>query len=141
MQKCWPMWFQVIHLFQKGTCFEKLTNITFSYLLSPTVLQHFKQILKQGCIISAQIAHFTQEIYSGKFDYYFCVPIVFYLTITFQKKYQRPNHQTRLHNFSPNWAWPCPPKGNFWEKLVNIASVFHILLCYIISKKSWESRS
>ena len=49
------MWFQVIHLPQNGTCFGKLTNITFAYLLSPTILQHFKQILKQGCIILAQI--------------------------------------------------------------------------------------
>ena len=49
------MSFQVTHLSQKGTCFRKLTNITFAYLLSPTILQYFKQILKQGCIILAQI--------------------------------------------------------------------------------------
>ena len=49
------MWFQVTHLPQKGTCFRKLINIIFAYLLSPTILQHFKQILKQGCIILVQI--------------------------------------------------------------------------------------
>ena len=49
------MWFQITHLPQKGTCFRKLTNITFAYLLSPTILQHFKQIFIQGCIILAQI--------------------------------------------------------------------------------------
>ena len=55
MQKCKPMWFQVTHLPKNGTCFGKLTNITFAYLLSPTTLQLFKQILKQGCIILACI--------------------------------------------------------------------------------------
>ena len=49
------MWFQVTHLPQRRTCSGKLTNITFAYLLSPTILQHFKQILKQGSIILAQI--------------------------------------------------------------------------------------
>ena len=82
-----------------------------------------------------QIAYFAQEIYSGKIYYYFCVPIVFYLTTTFQNKSRRVDHHIRLHNFGPNWAWPCPPKGNFWEKLASIALVFHIPLCYIISKK------
>ena len=48
------MWFQVTHLLQKGTCFGKLTNITFAYLLTPTILQHFNQILKQVCIILGQ---------------------------------------------------------------------------------------
>ena len=39
----------------EGNLFWKVTNITFAYLLSPTILQHFKQIVKQGCIILAQI--------------------------------------------------------------------------------------
>ena len=52
-----------------------------------------------------QSTHFSQEIFPGKIDCYYCVPAVFYLTITFQKNYQRPNHLTMLHNFGPNLAW------------------------------------
>ena len=63
------------------------------------------------------------------------MPIVFYLTIIFLKKSQRKNHQTRLHNSDPNWAWTCPSKGNLLEKLTNITFVFYIPSCYIISKK------
>ena len=88
-----------------------------------------------------QIAHFFQDIFSAKTDYYFCVPIVFYLTTIFKKKSQRANHQTRLHNSGLCWAWPCPPKENLLEKLTNIALVFYIPSWYIISKKSWASRS
>ena len=55
MQKCLPMWFQITYLPQKRTCFRKLTTITFAYLLRPTILQHFKQIFIQGCIMLAEI--------------------------------------------------------------------------------------
>ena len=42
-------------IFPKGIFLEKLTNITFAYLLSPFILQHLKQILRAdpyifGCI-------------------------------------------------------------------------------------------
>ena len=79
------MWFQITHLPQKGTCFRKLTNITFAYLLSPTIIQHFKQMFMQGSIILAQIGpKFSQGILSGKIDYYVCVLVVFYITSTLQ---------------------------------------------------------
>ena len=145
MQKCWPIRFQVIHLSQKGSCFGKLTNITFAYLLSPTIRQHFKQILIQGCIILAQIGPklpiLPKRYILGKLTITFVCLLCSILQQHFKKKSRRANHQTRLHNFGPNWAWPCPPKGDFLEKLANIALVFHISLCYIISKKFWESRS
>ena len=140
MQKCWPIWFQITHLPQKGTCFRKLTNITFAYLLMSPPTNPYTRLHSFGWNW-AQIVHFSHEILSVKIYCYFCVPIVFYLTITFQEKSQRAHHQTRLHNFGPNWAWPCPPKGNLLEKLTNIALVFYIPSCKIISKKSWASRS
>ena len=141
--------FQITHLPQKGTWFRKLTNITFVYLLSPTILQYFKQILKQGCTISAQIGpklsivpkrYFLRKLIitllNLKFNTLLKLPIVFYLTKTFQKKKSmRANHQTRLHNFGQNWAWPCPSKRNLLEKLTKIALLFYIPSCYIISKK------
>ena len=132
------MWFQITHLPQKGTCFGKLTNITFAFLLIPTILQYFKQIFIQVANSGsnqAQVAHFSQDICSGKIDYYFCMPIVFYLTIIFLKKSQRKNHQTRLHNSGLNWAWSCPSKGNLLEKLTNITLVFYIPSRCVISKK------
>ena len=140
MQKYWPMGFQITHLLQKGICFRKLTKITFAYLLSHHQTNLYTRLHNSGSNW-VQIVHFFQEIFSGKIFYYFCVPIVFYLTSTFQKKFQRANYQIRLHNFCSNWAWPCPAKGNLLEKLINIALVFYIPSCYIISKKSWESRS
>ena len=144
MQKCWPMWFQVTHLPKKGNCFGKLTNITFVYLLSPIIQQHFKQILKQSCIILAQIGPklfiLPKRYILEKSTTFVC--LLCSISQHFKKKKSwRANHQTTLHNFDPNWAWPCPPKVIFLEKLANIALVFHIPLCYIISKKSWESRS
>ena len=75
MQKCWPMWFQITHLPQRGNCFRKLTNITFAYLLSPTIILHFKQMFIQGCILLAQIG--SKLLISPK--RYFLVK----LTITF----------------------------------------------------------
>ena len=122
---------QIIHLLQKGICFRKLTNITFAYLLSPHQTNLYTR-LHNSASNWVQIIHISQEIFSRKIDYYFCVPIVF---INISKKSQRANHQIRLHNFGPNWAWPCPPKGNLLEKLTNIALVFYILSCYIIFKK------
>ena len=92
------MWFQVIHLTQNRTCFGKLTS-----LLSPTILKHFKQILKQGCIILAQIGSklpIYPEIYSGNIDYYFCVPIVFNFT-TFEKKISESKSSDKV-----SWFWP-----------------------------------
>ena len=150
MQK-WPMWIQVTHFPKKRNCFGKLINITFVYLLSPIIQQHFKRILKQSCMILAQIGPklfiLPKRYILGKSTIIF-VCLLCSISQHFKKKKKkswRANHQIRLHNFDPNWAWPCPPKVNFLEELANIALVFHIPLCYIISKKkkkkSWESRS
>ena len=127
------MCFQIIHLPQKRTCFRKLTNITFAYLLSPT-----KQTSIPGCIILAQIGRklsIVPKIY-----------LLRKLTITFvcllcsilnniSKKSQKVNHQTRLHNFGPNWVQPYAPKGTLLGNLTNIALMFYIPSCYKISKK------
>ena len=43
--KSWPIWFKVTHLLQKDF-FGKLTNITLAYLLSPMILQDFKEIFR-----------------------------------------------------------------------------------------------
>ena len=132
------MWFQITHLPQKGTCFRKLTNITCLTIEShhSTAFQtNLYTRLHNSGSKWAQIAHFSQEIVSGKIDYYFSVLAVSYIATTI-KKSQRANHQKKLHNSGTNWAWPCPPKENLLEKLTNIALVFHIPSCYILSKQS-----
>ena len=138
MQKCWPMCFLFTHLPEKGNYFGKLNNITLAYLLSPSILQHLKQILKQSCIILAQIGPklsiLPKRCILGKLTITFVCLLCSILQQHFKKNW-RANHHKRLHNFDWNWAWPCPPKGNFLEQLVNIALVFHIPLSYIISKK------
>ena len=83
------MWVKVTYLAQKGTCFGKLTNAAFAYLLSPTILQHFKQILKQVCIILAHFGpklpiFFKERYIVGKLT--ICVPIVFYVTTNLQEQ-------------------------------------------------------
>ena len=89
-----------------------------------------------------QITHFPQEIFSGKIDCYYCVPAVLYLTTAFQKNSQRPNHQKGCIILSQIWPeLTFPSKTNLLEKLTNISLVFYIPSCYIISKKSSESRS
>ena len=80
------MWFKITHL-PKGTCFRKLTNITFAYLLSPTMLQHFKQVFKQGCIILAQIGPklpiFPKRYFLGKLTITFvCLLVLSYNNIS-----------------------------------------------------------
>ena len=134
------MWFQITHLPQRGTYFRKLTNITFAYLLSATILQYFKQIFIQGCIILAQIGPkrtiFPKRYFLKKLTITFVCLLCPILQQHFKKKFQRADHQTRLHNFGPNWDCPCPQKENLLEKLTNIALVIHIPSCYIISKKS-----
>ena len=132
------MWFQITHLPQKGTCFRKLTNMT-CLPIEPHHSTAFKTNLYTRLHNSgsnwAQIVHFSQEIVSGKIEYYFSVLVVFYIATTI-KKSQRANHHTKLHNSGTNWAWPCPPKENLLENLMNIALVFHIPSCYIFSKQS-----
>ena len=102
------------------TNIRKLTNITFAYQLSPTILQHFKQILIQGCIILAQIGPnlpiFPKRYILGKLTIAFVCLLCSILQQHFKKKKsQRANHQTRLHNFGPNWASPVEQKGIYWK--------------------------
>ena len=67
-----------------------LTNITFAYQLSPTILQHFKQILIQGCIILAQIGPnlpiFPKRYILGKLTIAFVCLLCSILQQHFKKK-------------------------------------------------------
>ena len=108
------MWFQVTHLPQKGTCFRKLTNITFAYLLSPTILQHFKQILIQGCIILAQIARFSRDVFSGKTDYYFSVFVVFYIATPLKNLREQIIRQSCII-LAQIGLGPVHQKGIYWK--------------------------
>ena len=136
------MWFQVSHLPQKGTCFGKLTNITFAYILSPTILQHFKQILKQGSIILAQIGpklsilHCPFFYILGKLTITFVCLLCSILQQDFKKNLREQIVRQGCIILAQIGLDPVHQKGFFLEKLANIALVFHIPLCYIISKKS-----
>ena len=117
--KCWPMWFQINHLTQKGTCFGKLSNIFFANLLSLTILEHSKQILIPGCKILTQLGPqlpiFPKRYLMKKFTISFSWLFWSILQQHFKKRSHRANHQTRWHNFGPNLHWakrPCSPKGN-----------------------------
>ena len=130
---------------QKGTCFGKLTNITFAYLLSPTILKHFKIIFIQGCIILAQIVSklpiFLKRYFQGKLTITFVCLLNSILLQRLKKNLrERIIRQGYIVLVQIGIKFPCPPKENLSEKLTNIALVFYIPSCYIISKKSWESR-
>ena len=115
MQKCWPMWFQITHLPQKGTCFRKLTNIT-CLPIEPHHSTAFQTNLYTRLHNSgsnwAQIVHFSQEIVSGKIDYYFSVLAVFYIATTI-KKSQRANHRCII--LAQIGLGPVHQKGIYWK--------------------------
>ena len=119
MQKCWPIRFQVIHLSQKGSCFGKLTNITFAYLLSPTIRQHFKQILIQGCIILAQIGPklpiLPKRYILGKFTFTFVCLLCSILQQHFKKNLGEQIIRQGCIILAQIGLDPFHQKGIFWK--------------------------
>ena len=80
----------------------KLTTITFVYLVSPTILQNLKQIVRADnliyhCIILAQIRSsclFTQKDIFWQSWLLLYLPTVFFHATIFQKNHQTANHET-----------------------------------------------
>ena len=98
--------------------------------MSPTILQHFKQILTQSDIILAEIGPklsiFPKRYILGKLTITFVCLLCSILQQYFKKN---------LGKQIIRQGCIILAKGTFLEKLANIAVVFHIPLCSIISKK------
>ena len=104
---------QIIHLLQKGICFRKLTNITFAYLLSPHQTNLYTR-LHNSASNWVQIIHISQEIFSRKIDYYFCVPIVF---INISKKISESKSSDKVAQFWPKLGLALSIKREFIGKV------------------------
>ena len=111
----------------EGNLFWKLINITFAYLLNSTILQNLKKKLysvqiwlKVGPNCPFSSRDILWENWLSLFCAY-CVPSYYNIS----KKSQRANHQTRFHNFGPNWAWVAPSTkrkfiGNIGHHCINL---------------------
>ena len=100
----------------EGNFFQKVDQHHFCLFIELPILQHFKQILIQGSTILAQIGPilpiFFKIYFLRKLTITFVCLLCSIVQQNFKKQSQRGNHQTRLHNFGPNWAWTCLPKRN-----------------------------
>ena len=110
-----------------------LTSLLPTYWAPPFYSISNKSLYKlhNSAQIGPKLPIFPKIYFPGKLTITFVCLLCSILQQRFKKKKpQRANHQTRLHNSGPNWAWPCPPKGNLLEKLTNIELVFYIPSCY-----------
>ena len=115
------------HLSQKGTWFESwLTSLLpnywtlLFYRISKKKLYSVQIWLKVGPNCPFSSRDILWENWLSLFCAY-CVPSYYNIS----KKSQRANHQTRFHNFGPNWAWVAPSTkrkfiGNIGHHCINL---------------------
>ena len=110
----------------------KLTTITFVYLVSPTILQNLKQIVRGDnlmyrCIILAQIR--SSCLFTPKYN--FCQSWLLLLSTycilscynVSKKSSESKSWDRTWHNFGLIWVRVTSSKANLLEKLTNIALV------------------